>query len=481
MPVSRSSFVEISYGKQDGGLCSLTESGNSFDMGVQTESYLKVSDRIYFYGNLSYGFFKGKKMGGPILLDPSYNPINFYEDNTATLGVKNRESYHLIGGMAYAINDSWSIGADVDYESTDQTKIKDPRFLNVWMDLKAGVGFRFRPSDHFAMGLNFRYRRTLEQVDGDIVGVTDEKYFTFIDLGGFYGSRELFDGSYGYVPVSEVRPMFNSFYGGSLQVEVGKDTKFFSELSYLNRSGYYGKRSSTTIVYTEHSGNEFSYKGTLLAGSGDIRHRIGLDLRYETLNNNENVYRMNTEVGEYTVVEYFGQNQVLKRTDLGAALSYTGYTGISNYRPTWEFGAMGEMNMRNSLTTIYPYYRNSSISTISANAFGKRNLSISEKNLLTIGIQGHFGMGFGNPKSDGTLASSTSNAPKSADEYLYRDFEYRTGMQAGGLLTFRYTRFFRKVAAYVEARDSYSRMLKQPEYILGNSRNVFEIKIGCTF
>ncbi len=482
LPTQHSTFVEAFAAKQNGGLHGLTESDNSFDAGIQTESYIKVSDRIHLYGNLSYGYFKGQKMGGPVLMDPSYNPVNFYEDNTETLGTKTKESYHLIGGIAYTINDIWSVGAKIDYESADQTKIKDPRFLNVWMDMGVTAGVRFAPSDAFSIGLNLDYQRTLEQIDGDRVGVTDQKYFTFIDLGGFYGSRELFDGDHGYVPVTEVRPMFNALYGGSLQIEAGRDTKFFSEVSFLSRSGYYGKRSSTTIVYTEHSSNIIGYRGVLITGKGDNRHRIGLDFRYEGLTNGENIYRMNSEVGQYTVVEYFGQNEVLKRTDISGALSYTGYLGVKDYRPSWEYGIVAEGAMRNSTTTIYPYYRSSSITTAAARMFGKRNMMVQKKHMLTAGIEGCFSMGFGNPKSDGALAGSTSNAPKSADSYMNRDFEYKTGMQAGGRLSLRYTHICNeKVAVYTEARESYTHLLKKPEFLNGNNRNIIELSIGCTF
>lgn len=482
MPVSRFGYVEARFGKQNGGLCGINDSADSFDAGVQTESFIKISDKVHLYGNLEYNYFKGKNMGGPILMDPSYNPINFYEDADTTVGIRNKEIYHLIGGISYNLNDKWSIGGKINYESADRTKMKDPRFLTVWMDLGVSAGFRYAPTDAFSLGLNLAYRRTLEQVDGEIIGLTDEKYFTFIDLGGFYGSRELFDGSNGYVPVSETRPMFNSFYGGALQIEAGKDTKIFNEISFMRRDGYYGKRSSTTVVYTEHSSNIIGYHGILLTGNKANRHRVGLDFTYEGLNNTENIYRMNSEVGEYTVVEYFGQNEVLKRTDIHASLFYTGYLGITDFRPVWEFGASADFNRRSSLTTIYPFYRNSSLSAINANLYGIRSLFVQQKNLLTLGVQGNFAMGFGDPKMDGTLASSSSAAPRSADTYLNKDFEYKTAMQAGGCVTVRYTRFFKKnIAFYVEAKDRFDHLLKKAEYLPGNYRNILEVKVGCTF
>lgn len=480
MPTARSGYAQAAFGKQDGGLCGINDSADSFDAGVQTETIIKVSDRLYLQGRLEYNYFRGKNMGGPIFLDPSYNPLNLYEFDEKTVGIKNKEMYSLSGGIAYNFNEKWSIGGKISYESTDRTKLKDPRCMTVWMDLGVSAGFRYAPSDAFSFGANFTYRRTLEQVGSDIIGVTAEKYFTFIDLGGFYGSRELMDGG-SYISLSETRPMFNSFYGGSIQIEAGRKTKVFNEISFLSRSGYYGKKSSSTVTFTEHSSNVVEYHGVLLTGSEAFRHRVGLDFRYEGLANNENIYRMNTEVGEYTKVEYLGQNEVLKQTDLGVAISYTGYVGIENFRPKWEFGAAIDADRRSSLTTIYPFYRSSSVARANARIFGSRNIVFKQKNVLFIGLLADFAMGFGNPKNDGILASSTSDAPRSADVYLNLDFEYKTAMRAGAQATVRYTRMFRKLAAYIEVSDSYIHLFKTPEYLAGNYRNILETKIGISF
>ena len=481
MPFNRIATAEGFFSKHDGGLIGIEESANSLEAGISTEAFVKASERVVLYGNLSYSYFDGKDMGGPIFMNPSYNPINFYESSETTIGTKNRELYNLIGGVSYSINNKWSIGARFDYETGDQAKLKDPRILNVWMDLGVSAGVRFKPSEKFSVGANLIYERTLEAIRGGIYGTTDKQYFTYVDYGGFYGSRETFEGRYERVAVGETRPMFNSFYGGSLQLEAGKDIKVFNEFSFLIRSGYYGKRSSTTVTFTEHSSNILEYKGILTAGRGSNLHRVGINFRYEDLANNENIYRMNTELGDYTKVEYFGQNEILQRTDINGSLSYTGYLGVDNYRPKWEYGLKADAQMRNSVTTIYPFYRTSSVTCVNAHIHGKRNISVRDKNIITIGLDGYFATGFGNPKQDGRLASSTSDAPRSMDFYLNRDFEYKTSMQAGGLVTCRYTRLFKKVATYIEANDSYNLMFKQAEYLSGNSRNIFDIKIGCTF
>ena len=482
MPLNRNTRAEGSFIKENGGLINNAGSDNSIKAGAMTESFLKISENIAFYGKISYSHFKGKDMGVSILMDTDYNPINFHESVDTTRGTKNKELYQLIGGMSYTFKDSkWSIGAKVNYESGDQAKLRDPRFLNVWTDLGTSAGFMYGDRECFSFGVNLEYRRTVETIVGKTYGTSGKQYYTFIDYGTFYGSRELFDGADGMVTSGNTRPMFNNFFGASAQIEVGRKTKVFNELTYLMRSGYFGNRGTTSIMFTEHGGNIIEYKGVLTTGKGSNRHQLGLDFRYEGLLNYENVYRLNTQVGEYTTVEYLSQNEVLDRIDLNAGLWYTGYSGVDNYRPKWEYGAKALFNSRQSLSTIYPYYRNSVFSNASIEAFGKRSL-ISGKDIFTIGLEGCFLTGFGTAKEDGMFAGSTSGAPMSFDTYLYRDFEYRTSTRAGGGLTVRYTRLFTdKIAGYIQLSDKYISLLKEAEHLDKGHRNTLSITIGCTF
>lgn len=480
--VNRTAEAEIHFQKQNGGLAGIDQSDNGIEAGALTEAYIKTSDKTTFHGKLTYSHFNGKNMGGPILMNPFYNPINFYESSDTTTGVKNKELYHLEGGLSYKIGEKWALGASIDYQTGDQAKQKDPRVLNVWMDLGVSAGFRFVPSERFSVGFNLEYERTLESIKGNIYGTTDKQYFTFIDFGGFYGSRELFDGQDGYVAAGATRPMFNSFYGASLQIEAGQKIKIFNQLTYLRRSGYYGKRSSTTVTYTEHSGNIIEYEGVIVIPGKESLHRAGLNLRYEGLANNENKYRMNTNLGDYTVVEYFGQNRILDRTDLHATLSYIGYKGLDNILPELEYGLTLSADMHRSVTTIYPFYRKRTISEIHARIYGNKSFSINDKNILTFGIEGLFSAGTGTPDDDGTLANSTSDTPRSADIYMNRDFEFRTGAKAGCHVKVRYTMPIRNAfTTYIEAADSYYHLLKDAEFLTSNYRNTLAITIGCTF
>ena len=130
-----------------GGLVPLEGSPDSWKVNVGTRSFQRVSDRIVFAGGLSYSHDRGKGMGGQILMDPQDNPINFLEEDGTTAGQKKRETYSLYGAISYSFSDRFSAGLRVDYTAADQTKFKDPRFLNVVMDLKVAPGVMWHPSE----------------------------------------------------------------------------------------------------------------------------------------------------------------------------------------------------------------------------------------------------------------------------------------------------------------------------------------------
>lgn len=480
-PVDRASMIEGTFTKEDGGIIGNEGSENSFKVGAETESYLKISEKLYFHGKLSYSYFNGKDMGGSVMMNPLENPVNFYEVSDTTVGVKVREAYDLVGGLSYQVGKKLAIGAEIDYASIDQAKLKDPRFLNVRMNLDLNAGFRYTCCDAFSFGMSALYERNIETFRGDVYGTTDKQYYSYVDYGGFLGTRELFDGTNGFVPTGDNRPMFNSLYGGSLQFEFGRKARMFNSLTYKKRNGYFGNPGSSNVKFTEHSGDIFEYEGVITIDKGSSFHRIGLDFRYEGLSNLENVYRHTTEVGSTTVVEYFTKNEILDRSDINAGLSYRGYLGVSEYLPKWEYGVDARYSDRRSVTTLYPFYRKSNTGAFAFSIDGKRNI-LSGKNLFSVMLQADFLTGNGTPKEDGQFAESAENSLHSIDNYMYREFEYLTASRVGAGLKFRYTRLFSdKIAGYVQLSDRFVSLTEKPEYLSNGSRNTLAITIGCTF
>ena len=482
LPVSRIADVEAVFHKHDGSLTSLENSSDSFEAGASTEAFMNLSEKFSLHGRLEYMNFNGKDMVGPVMMNPSYNPLNFYESTDKTPGSKNRETYNLAGGFSYSLTDNLAVGACIDYTAADMAKKKDPRFVNKWMDLNLNAGLKYRLSDGFALGASFMYKRTLEDLTGNVYGNTDKQYDIFVDYGGFYGVLQMFDGESGYLAQNNLRPMLNNFYGGSLQMEIGADTKVFNEITYLKRAGYYGKKASSSITYTEHSSDFIEYSGVLTTGTESSLHRVGLDLSVEALRGLKNSYRTHTDEGSESIIEYFTPKETLAQLVFDSRLSYDGYIGIDNFRPVMEFGASLEGYMKIAHTVIFPYMRRSEIKQMNLKAYAVRNIFFKDRNMLTIGLDGLFAIGAGNPASDKTLIESTSEAPVSLDIFMNKDFEYRTAPQAGGCLRLRYTRFIGpRMGLYVEAKDCFMSMLEKPEYLNGGYRNILETKIGITF
>lgn len=483
LQVDRSSFVEAYFNKEDGGLIPVEGSDNSLLAGALTESFVRISDRIAFHGKLSYSYFHGKNMGGHYLMDPSYNPVNFVESTDANPGTKTNESYDMLGGISYSFGPKWSVGANVKYGTANYAKRKDPRPIVSWMDLSLQVGTKFQPSDRFAIGLNLEYARTVERLNCKTFGTADRQYYNFIDFGGYFGYVEILDGDDGYVSTSDYRPMLNTFYGGALQLQFGnsQNVLFFNELTYKKRTGFYGEKASTNVLYCEFGGNIISYNGVLDISRLDNLHRISLYAEYAGLVNNENIYKKTTVPGENTVVEYFGQRETLSRTDIEASLSYTGYLGIEQHRPVWEYGIEADGSYKTFRATYYPYYRDQNITDIDIILHGRRNIAAG-KNIFTVGVSADYFTGFGTKNSDGALASSSSSNLRTNDDYLSRDFEYDTAARVSGTLSFRYTRLFGdKIAAYIDVRDTYNHTLKKPEFLADGFRNVFTVTLGCAF
>lgn len=481
LPEGKISIADLSFNKEDGGCIGVKDSDNSWNAGANTESYIKLSDKISFHGLLAYDYFNGNNMGGPILLDPSYNFINFYEKLETTTGTKAKETYHITGDMSYSFSEKWSLGLGFNYEVIDRSKHKDPRTLNTWMDMDVTAGAFFKCSESLSLGLSLQYRSTLERLKTNIYGTTDQTYYTLVDYGACFGNVEMLAGDEGYLSVSNARPMRNSFYGGSIQLIAGKKTKLYNEISFLKRGGSFGSPGETNVIFCEASGYDVSYKGTLMIPRGSNLHTVGLSAVFESLSNNENVYKKSYEQGKSLVVNYYGQNNVLTQTSASAVLSYSYAAGVENTRPKTETGISISGDYLTQRASLYPFYRDHNVITADADAFFLKNL-FAGKSIFTIQADALFHMGFGTPKSDGKFASTTSSAPYSADVYLNRQFEYDTAMRAGAGLSFKYTRLFsEKFAVFVSLSDRFNMLLKEPQHLLGRTRNAAVIAVGCNF
>lgn len=466
------------FEKDNGALASLTQSSDSYKVGASTESFYRLSKRIVFHGALGWSYSEGKDMGGPVLMNPDYNPVNFYESDPKTVGKKQQESYSLTGGMTYVFNDKWSAGVSLDYDCSDLTKIKDPRFSNLWIDMNVNAGVGYKPTDRLFLGASLSYRNTLEQVLGGIMGVTSEQYFIMTDRGGYYGTISELIGEQNVLSPKTKRPMNNAFYGGALQAVI--DGRFTNEISFMMRSGYFGHKNSTTNpVFFEHSGMQVRYNGSALFNADNSIHKVSLSVGYEALGADENTIKYVTPTGGVTHVEYTATNHVTDRKVIDGTLGYRWYRGIQGSRPQTTLGADLDFYSKSQYTEIYPFYRDHGYTRLDADIFASHDLSLG-KSILTPELHALAHVGFGTDKEDGVYANISGSKLKSFDVWLGRQFEYETAMRAGAELAVTWTMKIRKANFYVRASDRYMTMFAEPEHLVGRMRNVALLTIGCT-
>ena len=152
------STADLSARNSLGSLCGVQESPMAVYAKISTATLARLSDKVAFSGGMFFNYNYGQNMGGPVMMDPSYNPVNFYESSDETRGVKVKELYGVNAKFAYTVAPAWTIGIGFDYEGGNMAKRKDPRYRNFWMDLKASLGFTFNPSESFAVGLSGMFR-----------------------------------------------------------------------------------------------------------------------------------------------------------------------------------------------------------------------------------------------------------------------------------------------------------------------------------
>lgn len=473
------SVAELSFFKQDGALKALEESPDSWALKAGTESYCRASDKICFHGDLSWYDFQGKGMGGQILMDPAYNPINFLENTESTSGLKKKELYSLSGGMSLALNENLSLGISSKYVAGDFTKVKDPRFSNIWMDLNLDAGVRYVFSDNLSLGASLKWRSTLEQFKGSIFGETGRQYYIDNDKGGFFGTITELSGDNNYVSDSNFRPMKNNWYGAAVQAYI-KDC-FSSEISFMLRDGYFGKKSSTSATFFEFSGMKLAYDGMLTLPYGRNLRQLSIHAGFESLGNNENDVETTTPVGGSTIYIYKRQNHIFDRSVFSADLDYRWMRNVESSYPDLVLGARADFHSLTQRTELQAYYRNQDIAHVEAAVYAQKTFPV-KRILFSVDAALSAYTGFGTKKDDGTIASSSSTTLRSFDGYLDKHFEFETAPRAGVSLAFTFTLPCKGgIAPYLKLSDRFTTLTKDNEYLDGKTRNAAAVVLGCNF
>ncbi|MFA7033085.1 MAG: DUF6850 family outer membrane beta-barrel protein [Bacteroidales bacterium] len=481
LPVQSISIAEAYANKSNGDFINYYQSNNSYNIGAQTESFLRIGEKVFTYGKLSYDNFRGENMGGSVFIDPYFSSFNIVEMSDTTYGRKSKEMYHLVGGVGYDFGKGFRIGGKVDYTTGNYAKAKDLRHTNFLLDMIVTAGVSYQIGNVLDIGVNYLYRRNIESLDFEIYGTTDKFYYTLIDFGAFYGQREQ-SGERGYSNQSDKMPSVSIFNGASLQLDftLSQKAHWFNEFSYRARNGYYGKKSENSITYIEDNGMELDYSGLLSLDSKSSLHTVKLSASYKHLVNNENIYQENS-VGGRTTISYFGSNEVLDRTTVNGNIEYTANLGVNSYMPKWIIKAGADGFYRYLTTSIYPFYRKQNVLSVNTYLTGHYNI-IKDKDIYGFTLGAGYGFGGGTMFEDGTYVAVTNQkVPRTAEYALQREYEYLTANRLNASAALRYSRFFNKgITGYAELNYKFKDGLNLM-YLKGNTYHSVTLTLGLSF
>lgn len=484
LSVNKISDAKVYFNKSDGKFINYYQSDNSYTAGIATESFYRLNPKVVFQGKVIYDNFKGKDMSGSAFINPYAEPLDIDEYADTTKGSKGLERYNLLGGVSVQLSSRWTVGGKIDYQAADYAKYKDLRHINklLNMDVETGIGYSL--SKDVEAGVSYDYIRRIESMSFGTYGNSGKQYLSLVNFGSFFGLTELYGGSgnsSGYT--LQTNPMVNNTHRISLQLDVHLNPKleWFNNFSYGMRSGYFGTKETTSIVFTEHHSKQYGYNSILSFQRGATLHNISLSVNYESLKNMLNVYRAQTDTGGTTSIAYYGQNQVLDQKTINGSAGYTGYFRVKNNTPLWTLKANGNYYGRHQTITLYPFYREETINSYALNIFINRNL-IRDKNMYSVSLGLDYGSGGGTPKDDGTFTTSSSSqeVPATKDNYLYQEYEYCTKPRIKGLLGLKYSHVINtQVTGFLQLEFAYTKAF-DVTYTGSNFRSI-NFTLGCTF
>lgn len=484
LPDVRMSVIEGYADKGYGEFVNYGKSDNSLTLGASAESYYRLNPKVVFYGLLDYSSFVGKNMAGSYLIDPDDAPFNIVEYTDDNRGEKNMEHYHLTGAVSVELSDKFILGGKLDYTTANYAKMKDLRHKSELMDLEAGIGMLFKMNSKVELGADAVYRRRVEGVFIDMYGKTDKTYNSLIDYGAFWGRKEQF-GENGYTSDGEEKPLTDTYYGGSVQInwQISNKWELFNEVSARVRDGYYGKKSPSTVVFSNHSGMEVSYMGRLSMRQERTQHFFMFNTRYRHVDNKENIYRYDNEGGGLNNVNYYGELDTSDKRHYEAEAAYTGYWNMNGENPVWiTKGSFGYFH-RDITASMYPYYRKQQLHWYRVNMSLERMIyRKKETYTLHIGVSGR--KGGGEPYKDNIYATTSSNqtTPQSMPLYLMQEYEYLTKTSVKGDIGVKYARKITDsgIKAHILFSYGYTKAF-DTTYLQGNNLHECRLAIGCIF
>lgn len=413
------SYAEV-YGQyEDGDFRDTWQASRRWSAGAVTESILHF-DRMSLTGSFSFDQTEGYGMCGSMFIKPGYFPIDVLE---FTPGRKTLQTYTFDGGIAYDINGSWTIGARMDFESSNLAKLKDLRHENTRLDMTVAPGFMYR-SGGWALGFSPLFRKVSETIDAEQIGTAESSYYAFLDKGLMYGVYQVWTGSGIHLQAYGVKglPVREYSYGAAVQAQY---RDLYADFEFLKTSGAAGEKE---YIWFEFPGMSMTaslrYKWIRNSSENNIR----LHLDWERQDTDENVLEKVIGNGITTVLDH-GSNRIFSKSSWTVSPEYEHIHEVMEFRASLAVGVHEGISSQ-----VYPYICTQTLTDVSASAE-----FVFHHGRFDWGVKGIYFKGWVS-ETDRLASDDTGvqSAPYRLQDWYERQMEYRTAARFCADLVVRY-------------------------------------------
>ena len=474
------SFGSLSFEKESGELANYFESNNSSEYKVGSKSLYRFNNKVIVKGEVSYTNFSGENMSGSVFINPYDRPFDILDFDSSNQGVKNIEFYTINGAVSVELFRGLELGAELDFNSASYAKMKDLRYKTSYSKLNATTAVRYSPLKNLHLGVARSFTQEIEGVNFSFYGPENILYRELISFGGFWGISSTYS-SLSHNFIKNTRQPYIE-YSNNISAQISykfADLTLMIEGYQIYSNGYYGLESNSSVVHTKNKNIEQGINAQLLYSSAKSSHTAIFKFSNFDISNNRTVWRDQSTGGGSSEVVYF---DAVKAGEIGQksySLEYRGYLGITNMTPRWQVEAGYSRYERDVFATIYPFYREQTIHTSSADAMLLRNISW-RANTIAIALGGAYQWGGGVMSNDGTYATPSSEMvkPKTSDEMMRREWDFLTAKQYGVSPMVRYSRLLNK---NTEIYTTLNYTFTSAYELHDRSRSLLSLSVGCNF
>lgn len=269
----------------------IQEGDKNKSLSVFSERFQKVNKDWYVYGRFEFNMGRQyNRSWSDVIRTYNSNP---YIYGSSVKGNYDFQNYIFLAKIATVPKGKFTYGAQVNYEVTDLSRLKDPRSRTLLADYSVIPSVSYALAENQHVGLSVKYRRRKEKTPNVTTVQTDPnlKYYTFKGVGnvegtiGAYSSfkRQFVDQIYGIgLDYHLIRGRFKSF--SSFEYDRGKETVYGTNKQSPGVYRHADYSLSTTATYVrgklEH---RLSIVGSYTAGAADEYKQIKItDIDQET-------------------------------------------------------------------------------------------------------------------------------------------------------------------------------------------------------